>query len=159
MTRSVNIPSSQRGVAAIEFALVLIPMLTLCFGITELGRAIYYYDTLVKSARAGVRHLTISPPGDATAWSEAKCLAVYGATTCGGTPLAPGLTTAMVDIRDAISDPATHRNVATGSGVVDMVTVTVGTAANPYLFQSAVGWVIPNLTFAPVHATMTQLTS
>lgn len=150
---------TQRGAVAVEFALVLVPMLTLCFGITELGRAISYYDTLVKSARAGVRHLTVSPPGDVTARAEAQCLVVYGATTCGGTPQVPGLTTDMVEIHDAVSDPATHANVATGSGVVNMVTVTVSTANNPFQFQSAVTWIIPDLTFAPVHVTMTQVTS
>lgn len=159
MIRSANISSRQRGVAAIEFAIVLIPMLILCFGITELGRAIFYYDTLVKSARAGVRHLTVSPPGDATARSEAQCLAVFGNTGCTGTAVVPGLTTAMVEIRDAISHPATHATVATGSGVVDLVTVTVGTANDPYQFQSVVTWVVPDLTFSPVHATMIQITS
>lgn len=158
MNATAKISSRQRGVVAIEFALVLIPMITLCFGITELGRAIYYYDTLVKSARDGARHLTVSPPGDATARSEAQCLAVYGATTCEGSPLIPGLTTAMVEILDADNDAA-HKNVATGSGVVDMVTVTIGTANNSYQFQSVVGFVIPDITFAPVHATMTRMTS
>lgn len=152
-------PCRQRGVVAIEFALVLIPMVTLCFGITELGRAIYQYDTLVKSARAGARHLTVSPPGDATARLEAQNLALCGNTDCSATPpVVPGLTAAMVEVLDA-DNSAAHRNVATGSGVVDMVTVTIGTANNPYQFQSMVGFVIPDITFAPVHATMTRMTS
>jgi len=39
---------AQRGVAAIEFALVLLPMLLLAFGVVEYGRAIYQYNTLAR---------------------------------------------------------------------------------------------------------------
>ena len=49
-------PGKQKGVAAVELALIIGPMLIAFFGITEIGRALYQYNALVKSARAAVRY-------------------------------------------------------------------------------------------------------
>ena len=45
----------QRSQALIEFALVSPVLLLLIFGIIDLGRAIFYYDTLTHAAREGAR--------------------------------------------------------------------------------------------------------
>ncbi|MGB0129791.1 MAG: TadE family protein, partial [Rhodocyclaceae bacterium] len=70
----------QRGVAAVEFGLLLIPLVLLAFGITEYGRALYQYNALGKAARSAVRHLSEHAPGDAAQATTATCLAVYGNT-------------------------------------------------------------------------------
>ncbi|MEN2470368.1 TadE/TadG family type IV pilus assembly protein [Burkholderia sp. GS2Y] len=116
--------SRTRGVAAVEFALVLIPMVTLATGVAEFGRAIYQYETLTKATRDAARYLSIWLPTDsAYPVSAAQCLVVYGSTTCGasGTELVPGLTTSMVTICDAAhttgcsdaSDPSQFSNLPT----------------------------------------------
>jgi hypothetical protein len=46
---------SQRSQALIEFALVSPVLLLLVFGVIDLGRAIFYYDTLNHAAREGAR--------------------------------------------------------------------------------------------------------
>lgn len=46
---------SQRSQALIEFALVSPVLLLLLFGIVDIGRAIFYYDTLNHAAREGAR--------------------------------------------------------------------------------------------------------
>ena len=46
---------SQRSQALIEFALVSPVLLLLLFGVIDLGRAIFYYDTLTHAAREGAR--------------------------------------------------------------------------------------------------------
>jgi Flp pilus assembly protein TadG len=53
---------NQKGVAAVEFAIVLILLVPLVFGITEFGRAIYQYNTLTKIVRNGARYLTTQEP-------------------------------------------------------------------------------------------------
>jgi len=45
----------QRSQALIEFALVSPVLLLLLFGIVDIGRAIFYYDTLNHAAREGAR--------------------------------------------------------------------------------------------------------
>ena len=47
--------SAQRSQALIEFALVSPVLLLLTFGVVDVGRAIFYYDTLNHAAREGAR--------------------------------------------------------------------------------------------------------
>jgi len=53
---------SNRGVAVIEFALVLPLLLLLCFGITEFGRAWMTMNVLTSAAREGVRLAAVTAP-------------------------------------------------------------------------------------------------
>ena len=139
-----------RGVATVEFALLLTPMLLMMFGATEFGRAIYTYNTLDKTVRDAVRHLSQHGPGDAVIQTEARCLAVYGNTNCSGTVIAPGLTAAAVGICDAIGCPGSHAAQPTGSGVVNLVSVTI----SDYAYTSLVQFVMPDLNFNNISATM-----
>ncbi|KVQ63893.1 TadE/TadG family type IV pilus assembly protein [Burkholderia territorii] len=100
--------SRMRGVAAVEFALVLMPMIVLATGVAEFGRAIYQYETLTKATRNAARYLSVFLPTDsAYPLAQARCLVVYGSTTCGsaGSELVPGLTTSMVIVCDAAHTP------------------------------------------------------
>lgn len=154
----LNKNKSQHGVAAVEFAILLVPMLLMLFGITEYGRAIYQYNTIAKSVRDASRYLSTVAPGSGHA--EARNLVVCGQiTSCGSAQLAPGLTTSMVSICDATNCVGTHASQATGTGTVNLVTVTV----TGYQFQSVVNIPIgavtlgaPNLTYDPIHNTMRQ---
>ena len=105
-----------RGVAAVELALLMPLLLALTFGTTELGRAIYTYNTLDKTVRDAVRHLSQHGPGDPVIIAEAKCLAVFGNLTCVGTPVAPGLTTGAVAVCDSVSIAFTFTGVAAKLG-------------------------------------------
>ena len=153
--------SRQRGVAALEFAIVaLLVMVPLAFGISELGHAIMKYNTLVKATRDAARYLTMFTPGTRT--EAAKCLAVSGSVSvnasgivdcAGATPLLqrPDLTRDNVVICEATSCPDTHRTVSVpGVGVVNLVTVTI----RDYQFETLVPFVIPNITLGPVSTTM-----
>lgn len=148
----------QRGVAAIEFAILIIPMMLMLFGVMEYGRAIYQYNTLTKSVRDAARYLSTVAPGAGHA--EARNLVVCGSTTpCGTNALAPGLTTGMVTICDATNCSGTHASQATGSGTVNLVTVTI----TGYVFQSVINAPIngvtlgmPNVTYGPIRNTMRQ---
>jgi hypothetical protein len=156
----------QRGVAAIELAIILIPMLVLCFGITELGRALYQYNGLVKSVRGAVRYLSqqnlASPPTGETAEGlrlKARSLALCGAFDCESRPaLVPGLTLAMVDVCDPVACPGTHANVPTGEGTASMASVSIGAGATRFGFTSLVPWVVPSIGFGPIAITMVSST-
>ncbi len=155
MTRLVALRFA-RGVAAVEAALLLIPLAILALGIAEAGRALYQYNTIVKSTRDAVRYLTTVQPG--TGFDTARCLAVYGTPACGTTPLVEGLTTAQVAVCDSTNCAATHRDVpAVGNGtqatgVMNLVTVTV----SGYTFQPFVPLPLPAMTFGPIANTMRQ---
>jgi Flp pilus assembly protein TadG len=154
-----------RGLAALEFALLLIPLLVVLAGITEVGRAMYYYNTLAKSARDAARLMSTQAPSDpdyAALASAASCGAIYGNNGCSGAPLLPGLATSMVSMCDPQSCAATHANVATGSGVVNLVTVTIGGPGNPYTFVPRAPFIpglfgVAGFDFGPIHMTLRQV--
>lgn len=158
MMKTQSNTRKQRGVAAVEFALVIIPMLIMVFGITEFGRAMYQYNTLVKATRDATRYLSTQSVGSGI--GTAQCLAVFGNKTCSGNALVPGLATSNVAICDSSSCASTHASVQTGSGAVNLVTVTI----QGFQFQSAVNFSIagmdaglPSITFGPVSTTMRQV--
>lgn len=147
----------QRGVAAVEFAILIIPLTLMLFGLSEYGRAIYQYNTLVKATRDATRYLTTVAPGDG--WTQARCLARHGNPTCTGPLLAPDLTDDKVLICDATNCSATHALVSTGSGAVNLVTVII----TGYQFQSVINFPLgglsvgaPDITFGDISNTMRQ---
>lgn len=155
MKRIVGRRCRQRGVAAIEFAILFIfVMIPITFGITELGRAFHQYNTVAKNVRDGARYLSTQTPGSTLA---GRCLALTGSSAtsgsgCSGTPLLPGLTLAQITTCDASTCPTTHQFQATGGGVVNLVTITI----TGYPFSSMFPFVIPDITFGPIQATMVQ---
>ena len=138
--------SSQRGVAIVEFALILPLLLILTFTTTEFGRAVYEYDTVAKSVRQAARYLSIQNPGTHT--TEAQNLVIYGYTVppAGAQPLAPGLSTTTVP-------PATWQP-AGSDPIVNTVTVTVTGYPFHSLFTTVFGLTFGNITFSDVTATM-----
>lgn len=155
----------QGGVASVELAFLLIPLVLLTFGTAEFGRAVYQFNTLAKASRDAARFLSGQGPGDATDLATAKCLAVYGNTDCTGNALVPGLTTDMVSVCDSVSCPD-HKNYpiinSSGSsiGVINLVTVTI----SGYKFDLLVPYVAellnmstPQITFNPISTTMRQI--
>jgi Flp pilus assembly protein TadG len=152
----------QRGVAAVEMAIIILPMLILCFGITELGRALYQYNGLVKATRGAARYLSqqnlASPPAGQTAdgiRTHARSLALCGAFDCAQTePLVTNLTLAMISVCDPVLCANTHANVSTGEGTTSLVSVTVGGGGAIYAFESMVPWMVPHINFSPVSITM-----
>lgn len=48
----------QRGIAAVEFAFVIIFLLIIVAGIIEFGRAFWYYNALSKATRDGARYMS-----------------------------------------------------------------------------------------------------
>jgi len=158
---------TQRGVAAVELAIILVPMLVLCFGITELGRSLYQYNGLVKSVRGAVRYLSqqslYSPPLGVTADDlrlRARSMALCGDVDCDGRPaLVPKLTLDMIAVCDPLACPTTHANVPTGEGTTSLATVSIGGTGVPYPFISLASWVVPSMSFGPIAITMASSTN
>ena len=128
---------TQRGAAAVEFAILLIPLLILGFGTFEYGRAIYQYNTLVKSVRGAARMLALHSPDDASYAAyleEARCLSVFGNSTCAqnSQALVTGLKKSNIKICDRLNwrdcsgtSQADYKDIATGFGNINLVAVRV----------------------------------
>lgn len=141
--------SRQQGVAAVEMAFLLMPLIFIVFGITEFGRAFYQYNTVLKATRDAARYLSAQQPN--TKVTEATCLVRYGNTTCTGQLLAPYLGSATVTVCDWQLCPD---HLAQGAApVVNLVSVTVSN----YQFVSLVPFVTADLstiTFDPIRTVM-----
>jgi TadE-like protein len=79
-------PRSQRSQALIEFALISPVLLLLLFGIVDIGRAVFYYDTLSHAAREGARAAVIASNQLPT---NADVLATVSGQLVGGSVTAP----------------------------------------------------------------------
>lgn len=80
----------QQGVAAVEFAIVLIVLLLIMAGIIEFGRAFWYYDALTKATRDGARLMSVADRENfstGTFVSDAKNLVVHSANSANLNPL------------------------------------------------------------------------
>ena len=132
-----------KGVAAVEMAILLVPLVVMSFGMVELGRALYYYNGLVKSAREASRYLSMHSRG--TNEAQARCLAVHGNTNCSGEEVVPGLQTGMVKIRYELAVP-------TGYGSLDLVTVRI----ENFPFSTLTAMPIDAMTFGPIASSMRQ---
>lgn len=152
MMKAIAHKEGQRGAAVVEFALLLLPLLLLLFGVTEFGRAMYQYDALAKSARGAVRHLSQHSAGNAAAIQTARCIAVYGDAACTPPVLLPGLAEGMISVCDASNCAGSHANQSTGNGAVNLVTVTI----SGYRFNSLVPALMPDITFDDISSTMRQ---
>lgn len=66
-------PSQQQGAAVVEFALVVILVVTMLFGLIELGRALFQWNTAADATRRGARTAAIAAVGDsATVLAEMR---------------------------------------------------------------------------------------
>lgn len=141
----MSMPSRQGGVAAVEFALLLTLLAPVAFGGTEFGRLFYQYNTLLKASRQAVRAASLASGTGNEA--EARCLAVYGKPDCADNdaPLLYGLSTANVFF--------TYDTVSNGVGNVPVVRVEI----RNFAFVSVVPWVVPDITLAPLGASMRQV--
>lgn len=137
----------QRGVAIVEFALVVPLLLILTFITTEFGRAVYQYNTLAKSVRDAARYLSIQTPG--THQTEAANLIVYGKTMATpGTdrPLAVGLE--LSHVAAPVWAPAGS------TPTINTVTVGVTNYTFTPLVVNAFGLPFGTITFSNIRATM-----
>jgi uncharacterized membrane protein len=146
----------QKGVVAIELGLLLIPLSLLLFGMIELGRGFYQYDTLVKSTRSAARYLSTQVKG--VGIPQAKCMVVAGSLntdTC-STPLLPGLDAAMVTVRYIDGVSTCSGGAVTGCGAISLVEVCVNCAEGTAKFQfnTMAKLFVSDITFGEIRAVM-----
>jgi Flp pilus assembly protein TadG len=92
---------SQKGQSLVEMAFVAILFFTLLFSILEFGRALWTYNSIIQSTRAGARWavVNVGSNGDTTNIDRTKNIVVFGSpTVSSGIPVVPGLDKSMVNV-------------------------------------------------------------
>ena len=146
----------EKGIVAVELAILLVPLTLVLFGMVELGRAFYQYEAIVKSTRSAARYLSVQAPG--TGIPEAKCMVVAGAISAVDClpSIVPNLSTSMVSVRyiDGVSTCPT--GTITGCGAINLVEVCVncGESAEKLQFVSMAKLFVPDVTFGEIRAVM-----
>lgn len=99
--------TSQAGTAAVEFALLAGVFFTLVFGVMEVARLMYVYNTLQEVTRRAAAEVANVYPRDTTAINQVKDDAVFRSSP-GGLPLAPPVTDQNIRIEylALLRDPA-----------------------------------------------------
>ena len=92
------------GSVLLEFALVLVLLLALLFGLVDFGRALYTANTLNLAAREAARYAAIAPDPEGSL-AAIKDTAVARLSPFGGEPLSPDQVT--VTYHYAAGTPAT----------------------------------------------------
>ncbi len=123
----------ERGVATVEFAIVLPVILFLTLAVAELGRGFIQYNALTRATRDAVRYVASNAlvgqaqvlDLNANLRTAAANLLVYGKTVAIGQPALPGLSPANVTLTDAGNNN---------------VTLTVA-----YAYQPLIGPLVPGL--------------
>ena len=129
-----------------EFALILPLLLLLTMITTEFGRAIFQYNTIVKSLRNATRYLSLQTPN--TKITEAQNLVVFGNIAGTGPALVPSLTVAQVS-----TIPPTW--LTTGSNpVINTVKITVTGYTFHSMFTTVFGVTFGDITYGDISATM-----
>jgi hypothetical protein len=147
--------NNQKGVAIVEFALILPLLLILTFITTEFGRALYEYNILTKSVRDAVRYLSMQDSSILTTEPGkvdiAKNLVVFGNPADTGSPLTSRLT-AISQVPDPIWA------VAGSNPTINTVTIKVVDYKFKLLIPSAFGLQFGDdqgeITFGDISATM-----
>lgn len=154
----------QFGAAAVELALISIPLVFLVMGGVEWARAMYTYNALVKATRDGARYLSGFDPGDAANYpiDRMKSRMRYGTDSpSDSTPLVvPGLEASMISVCDRTDKSACDAGlqfgaVPSGPSSINLVRVQITGYQYQPLFP-ALGAMV-SVTFAPISTTMAQV--
>jgi Flp pilus assembly protein TadG len=144
---------AQRGLALVELALVMLPLLLVLAATADLGRAFYTFNTLAQAARGAARSLALADPPDDAAQTAARNLVVYGSSENTGTPLEADLDPAEnIEICTATLCNASHSDqLLTSGGTVDLVSVRI----HGYAYTSLFSVLLPaKLPFSDIRVTM-----
>ena len=101
-----------RGVAMVEFTIVLPVVLFMILGVTELGRAMVRYNALTKAVRDGARHASLYALSGTTGTvdidqaltTEVQNVVVYGNVAGVGSPAISDMTTGQVSLTPVGAD-------------------------------------------------------
>lgn len=69
-----SLRKSQRGVAAVEFALVAIVFFMLLIGVVEMGRVLFTWNAMAEATRYGARVAVVCPPDDSAILSRMQLI-------------------------------------------------------------------------------------
>jgi Flp pilus assembly protein TadG len=98
----------QEGAAAVEFALIMVVLLTILFGIIEFGIAISKVEVYISAAREGARLAAVRCNSNPACSPGDPRIAARVTSAATGYPVGPGTPSADIECtNDTLGDPVT----------------------------------------------------
>jgi Flp pilus assembly protein TadG len=138
---------SERGQSLVEMAFAVVLFFTLLFSIIEFGRALWTYNSIVQSTRAGARWavVNVGSNADTTNIDRTKNIVVYASPDVStGIPTVPGLDKSMVSVSVVTVDSDSN-----GIPINQKISVSV----NGFQFQFIVP-IVPNISIPAYETTL-----
>jgi hypothetical protein len=133
----------ERGTTTVEFALVGTVLFIVLFGVIEIGRALFVWNTITEATRRGARVAVVCPPNH----GAVREVSVFGAPGGGDTsPILQGLTTANVAL-EYLDDAG---NDTGGAFPISFVRVGI----NNYQHTLLIPFLMPTLTVPSFSTTL-----
>lgn len=133
----------QRGVTTVEAAIVGAVALTVLFGVIEIGRALFVWNTLAEATRRGARVAAVCPMNHLSIKRVAILSRPDGPDT---SPAVPGLSTANVAVEYLQDDGST----ATSYSQTHYVRVSI----TGYAYTLFIPFIMPTITAPPFSTTL-----
>jgi Flp pilus assembly pilin Flp len=141
-----NFGRQQNGVAAVELAIILIPLLLIVAGVVEFGRTFWYYDALAKATRDGARLMSrADKDAIADAKEAAEDLVVYAAGI-DGAKVSPVLTSVDNVLVECLNASYVSQGCTNGTAPIHVRVSIVNFSVDigewiPFITESgATGW-------------------
>lgn len=157
-----NMRRHMKGTAAVELALVSIPLVFITLAAIDYARAMFVYDQLDKAVRDGARYLSFFDPNDPQNYpvQVAKNRMRYGSVSGSGPTIVPDLDFSMISVCDSVTSTdcpgETFADVpAGGSGTINLVKVTISGYQFTPIFPGVSR--LTTITLDPISVTMRQL--
>jgi Flp pilus assembly protein TadG len=145
---------SMRGVAAVELALVTIPLVIMTLAAIDFARAIFTYDQLIKATRDGARYLSMFDPSrDDYPIQAARSRMISQVRDLADTMI---IVCDRQHTENCTGGPFGDVSTGGGSGTINLVKVTIRSYVFRPIFPGA-SQLAPTITFEPISTTMPQL--
>lgn len=133
----------EQGTTTVEFAIVATLAVILLFGVIEISRALFVWNSLAEATRRGARVAAVCPMNN----PAIARIAIFGDPNgSNNSPILSGLTTSNVSVSYLDSTGAT----ATSYGSVAYVRVSI----NNYLQTLMIPFLLPTITAPPFTTTI-----
>ncbi len=136
MSRRWHSPSRQRGIAAVEVAIIAALLLIVLFGVFEVGRLFFVANALEEATRRGARVAAVCQIND----PAIRRIAVFNSSGGDGSPVVAGLSSANIRIQYISSDGTVVADPVGNYLDIDAIRVTIQNYRHeliiPFLYRS-----------------------
>lgn len=143
-----NMKNRQYGLTTVEFAIIAVSLIIVLFGVIEVSRALFVWNTIGEATRRGARVAEVCPVNH----GAIRRLAVFGTGGGSGTasPVLSGLSTSNVTVEYLNASGTVLANPAASFSAIRYVRVSI----TGYTHTMIIPFILPTLNVPPFATTV-----